>query len=69
MAYGDRWEFIPKHVHYSTYTDGTVLPSLHVWVYRNGIKYGYFEVHMHRVKWPPHASIGVTSRLGPPDEI
>lgn len=68
MAYGDQFDFHPKHVHHSRYSDGTVLPSLHVNVIRNGEPYGYVELHLHRVKYPPHASVGVTSRVGPQDD-
>ncbi len=66
MAYGDRWDFIPGEVHYHNYSDGTVLPSLEIKVTRNGVDYGYAEVHMHRVKYAPHSSLGLTSRIGEP---
>ncbi len=64
MAYGDKWDFIPEAVHYEQYKDGTVVPHLEVQVTRNGEDYGYIEIHMHRTKYPPHDSVGVTSRVG-----
>lgn len=64
MSYGDRWEFVPGRVHYHEYSDGTRLPSLEIRVLLNGQPHGYIEAHMHRVKHPPHASVGVTSRVG-----
>ncbi len=68
MAYGDRWQLVPGKVRYSTYSDGTVLPSLEIDVLLNGQPHGYVEVHLHRVKHPPHASVGVTSRVGPMED-
>ncbi len=68
MAYSDRWEFRPKPVKYHEYADGTRLPDLDVEVYRNGVSYGYVNLHTHRTKYPPHASVGVTSRVGPEKE-
>ncbi len=64
MAYGDKWDFIPDHIEYQTYTDGTVVPHLEVQVLRNGEDYGYVEIHMHRTKYSPHDSVGFTSRVG-----
>ncbi len=63
MAYGDVIEFRPGPVSAQTYSDGTSMPHLEIDVYRNGVKCGYVEVHAHRVKYPPHISIGVTSRV------
>lgn len=63
--YGDRWDFFPGPVKMTRYTDGTVLPEITVKVTLNGRPHGYFNVHMHRVKHPPHASVGFTSRVGP----
>ncbi len=71
MAYGDRWRLEPRPVHYTQYSDGTRLPSLEVDVYLTPAGsdveeyYGYYEVHMHRVKHEARASLGLTSRLGP----
>lgn len=65
MAYGDKWDFIPGKVTYQNYSDGTSVPHLMVKVLRNGQPYGYAELHMHRVKYPPHDSLGLTSRIGP----
>ena len=64
MAYGDKWDFKPAAVGYTNYADGTVVPHLEVDVFRNGVSVGYVEIHMHRTKNPPHASVGVTSRVG-----
>lgn len=64
MAYGDKWDFVPEGVGYQNYADGTVIPYLEVKVMYNGKEVGYVEIHMHRTKYPPHASIGVTSRIG-----
>ncbi len=64
MAYGDAWDFVPGDVRYSSYSDGTVIPRLEIKVLFNGAPHGAVEVHMHRVKYPPHASVGVTSRVG-----
>lgn len=63
MAYGDRWDFKPGTVEYEKYSDGTVVPHLEVEVWRNGVEVGYVEIHMHRTKYPPHSSVGVTSRV------
>lgn len=63
MAYGDVIEFRPGTVRESVYSDGTRLPSLELRVYRNGLPCGYVEIHAHRVKYAPHISIGVTSRV------
>ncbi len=63
MAYGDRFEFRPKEVDYSQYADGTVLPGLEIGVYRNGENIGYAQMHLHRTKYSPHVSLGLTSRL------
>ncbi len=64
MAYGDQWQFVPKPVKYHEYTDGTRLPDLDVEVYRNGVPWGAVNIHVHRTKYPPHCSVGVTSRVG-----
>jgi hypothetical protein len=61
--YGDKWDFLPGEVRHSNYSDGTVIPRLEVKVFRNGEEAGTFEVHMHRVKYSPHASLGLTSRI------
>lgn len=63
MAYGDVIEFRPGKLHESVYTDGTRLPSLEIDVVKNGVVCGYVEIHAHRVKYAPHLSIGITSRV------
>lgn len=65
MAYGDIVEFQPGKVTYERYSDGTRVPHLQVNVIRNGEPNGYVEIHAHHVKYAPHISIGVTSRVGP----
>ena len=67
MAYGDVWDFKPGVVKYARSSDGTVIPRVHIAVTLNGQPYGEIECHMHRVKYAPHASVGVTSRVGPGD--
>lgn len=62
MSYGDRDDFIPRAVGYSTYSDGTIVPHLEILVYRNGVYRGYVEIHTHRVK-DDSVSVGVTTRL------
>ncbi len=64
MAYGDVWDFHPQEVHYETYSDGTKCPHLEVKLTRNGVPWGYAELHTHHTKYAPHASVGVTSRVG-----
>ncbi len=68
MAYSDKWHFEPGPVRTSNYSDGTVIPRLAIAVTRNGEPWGEIEVHLHRVKYAPHASVGVTSRVGPETE-
>lgn len=63
MAYGDEWDFKPGLVEYTTHSDGTVVPRIEVIVFRNSVEVGYIELHMHRTKYSPHASVGVTSRV------
>jgi hypothetical protein len=63
VAYSDRFDFIPQDVEHSVYSDGTDLPRLEIEVTRNGENIGYCELHLHRTKYSPHVSLGLTSRL------
>ncbi len=63
MAYGDKFDFVPKDIDRHMYADGTELPGLEIEVTRNGESIGYAEIHLHRTKYSPHVSLGLTSRL------
>ncbi len=60
--YGDKDEFRNVHQETKAYSDGTVVPSLHFEVWRNGRYRGYIELHTHKVS-DDSISVGVTSRL------
>ncbi len=62
MSYRDIDQFKVLSEHWTTYSDGTVVPHLEIAVYRNGVYRGYLELHTHRVS-DDSISVGVTSRF------
>lgn len=64
----DEWEFRNLTQRVSTYSDGTTVPHVDVDVYYNGMKVGYVNLHMHKVKvaiGEIDHSVGVTVRINP----
>ena len=64
----DQWEFRRIRQSVSTYRDGTTVPHVDLDIYFNGVKVGYVNLHMHKVKVAPGEidhSVGVTVRINP----